>query len=167
MNRIYFELYAKSGKATIYTIRFEGRSVTETDNFLDEYLEKGFLEDIRLIKRWLHNVKIRGAQSRYFRAENNVAAGPVTFSRLRIYCIRCSNSMIILDGGGEKKGQKTQDGAETWKAMKLMMAIDEKLIEKIQEKAIRYSADLMTLEENFLWTYNYERARQNYFGSGH
>lgn len=30
--------------------------------------------------------------------------------------------------------------------MKLMMAIDEKLIEKIQEKEIRYSRDLMTLE---------------------
>ncbi|MGN7884685.1 hypothetical protein [Dyadobacter sp. 22481] len=54
--------------------------------------------------------------------------------------------MIILDGGGEKKGQKTQDGAETWKTMKLMMAIDKKLIEKIREKAIHYSDDLMTLQ---------------------
>lgn len=146
MNRIYFELYSKSEKVTIYTIRFEGCPVTNTDQFVDEYFEKGFFEDIRLIRRWLHNIQARGAQPRFFRAENNVNAGPVTFSKLRIYCIRCSHSIIILDGGGEKKGQKTQDGAETWKAMKLMMAIDKKLIEKIREKAIHYSDDLMTLE---------------------
>ena len=146
MNRIYFELYSQSEKVTIYSIRFEGCPVTETDHFLNEYFEKEFFEDIRLIKRWLYNIKARGAQPRFFRAENNVTAGPVTFSRLRIYCIRCSDSIIILDGGGEKKGQKTQDGAETWKAMKLMMAIDEKLIEKIQEKEIRHSRDLMTFE---------------------
>lgn len=146
MNRIYFELYSRSEKVTIYSIRFEGCQVTETDYFLDEYLENGFFEDTRLIKRWLENIKIRGAQPRYFRSENNVGAGPVTCSRLRIYCIRCSDSIIILDGGGEKKGQKTQDGAETWKAMKLMMAIDKKLIEKIREKTIHYSDDLMTLQ---------------------
>ena len=146
MNRIYFELYSQSGKVSIYTIRFEGCPIAETDSFVDEYFEKGFFEDIRSIKRWLTNIKTRGAQLRYFRPENNVAAGPVTFSRLRIYCIRCSDRIIILDGGGEKKGQKTQDGAETWRAMKLMMAIDLKLIEKIREKAIYYSDDLMTLE---------------------
>lgn len=146
MNRIYFELYAQSDKVSIYTIRFEGCPVAETDSFVDEYFGKGFCEDIRSIRRWLTNIKIRGAQPRYFRPENNVVAGPVTFSRLRIYCIRCSDRIIILDGGGEKKGQKTQDGAETWRAMKLMMAIDTKLIEKIREKAIYYSDDLMTLE---------------------
>ncbi|SEI58436.1 hypothetical protein SAMN05216327_102590 [Dyadobacter sp. SG02] len=146
MNRIYFELYSKSREATIYTIRFEGCLSTETDLFVDEYLEKGFSEDILAIKRWLINIENRGAQLRYFRAENNVFAGPVSFSRLRIYCIRCSHNIVVIDGGGEKKGQKTQDGAETWKAMKLMMAIDEKLIVKIQENEIRYSNDLMTLE---------------------
>jgi hypothetical protein len=146
VNRIYFELYSRSKKVTVYSIRFEGCPVTETDRFVEEYLKKGFSEDIQLIRRWLYNVTTRGAQLRYFRAENNVCAGPVTFSRLRIYCIRCSDNIIILDGGGEKKGQKTQDGAETWKAMKLMMAIDEKLIEKIQEKEIRHSRDLMTFE---------------------
>lgn len=146
MNRIYFELYSRSEKVTIYSIRFDGYLVTETDYFLDKYLERGFFEDVRFIKRWLYNIKARGAQPRFFRAENNVTAGPVTFSKLRIYCIRCSDNLIILDGGGEKKGQKTQDGAETWKAMKLMMAIDKKLIEKIRENTIRYSDDLMTLQ---------------------
>ena len=146
MNRIYFELDSKSDKVTVYTIRFEGSPVTETDSFLDEYLGNGFFEDTRLIKRWIENIRTRGAQARYFRAENNVAAGPVTFSRLRVYCIRCSESIIILDGGGEKKGQKTQDGEETWKAMRLMMAIDRKLIEKIRERSIHYSDDLMTLQ---------------------
>ncbi|WP_342085354.1 hypothetical protein [Dyadobacter sp. OTU695] len=146
MNRIYFELYSRSSKVTVYSIRFEGKLASETDVFVKEYLEKGYVEEIQVIKRWLHNIEVRGASEGYFRPENNVSAGPVTFSKLRIYCIRCSHKVIILDGGGEKKGQKTQDGAETWKAMKLMMAIDKKLIEKIRDGAIYYSPDLTQLE---------------------
>lgn len=139
-------MYSRSNKVTVYSIRLEGCSVTKTDQFVDEYFDKGFCDDIRLIKRWLHNIKARGAQQGFFRAENNVIAGPVTSSRLRIYGIRCSESIIILDGGGEKKGRKTQDGEETWYAMKLMIAIDKKLIEKIREGLIHYSDDLMTLK---------------------
>ena len=146
MNRIYFELYSKSRKVTIYTIRFEGRSTSETNAFVKEYEENGFAEDVDMIRSWLWYIKERGAQTRYFRPENNVSAGPIAFSKLRIYCIRCSENIVIIDGGGEKKGQKTQDGAETWKAMKLMMAIDEKLIEKIRVGDIYYSPDLMQLK---------------------
>lgn len=131
---------------TIYTIRFEGSKLSETNNFVNEYSENGFAEDLDMISSWLGYLKDRGAEPRYFRSENNVSAGPVAFSRLRIYCIRCSQNIVILDGGGEKKGQKTQDGAETWKAMKLMMEIDKRLIEKIREGDIYYSPDLMKLE---------------------
>ncbi|MET7257962.1 hypothetical protein KOM01_024445 [Dyadobacter fermentans] len=146
MNRIYFELYAQSRMITIYTIRFEGSELSETNNFVKEYSKNGFVEDLDMISSWLGYLKDRGAEPRYFRSENNVSAGPVAFSRLRIYCIRCSQNIVILDGGGEKKGQKTQDGAETWKAMKLMMDIDKRLIEKIRDGDIYYSPDLMKLE---------------------
>lgn len=131
---------------TIYTIRFEGSELSETNNFVKEYSRNGFAEDLDMISSWLGYLKDRGAEPRYFRSENNVSAGPVAFSRLRIYCIRCSQNIVILDGGGEKKGQKTQDGAETWKAMKLMMDIDKRLIEKIRDGDIYYSPDLMKLE---------------------
>ncbi|WP_454522120.1 hypothetical protein [Dyadobacter jiangsuensis] len=146
MNRIYFELYAQSRMITIYTVRFEGSELSETNNFVKEYSRNGFAEDLDMISSWLGYLKDRGAEPRYFRSENNVSAGPVAFSRLRIYCIRCSQNIVILDGGGEKKGQKTQDGAETWKAMKLMMDIDKRLIEKIRDGDIYYSPDLMKLE---------------------
>lgn len=146
MNRIYFELYSQSRVITIYTIRFEGSKLSATNNFVNEYSENGFAEDLDMISSWLGYLKDRGAEPRYFRSENNVSAGPVAFSRLRIYCIRCSQNIVILDGGGEKKGQKTQDGAETWKAMKLMMEIDKRLIEKIRQGDIYYSSDLMKLE---------------------
>ncbi|WP_426294965.1 hypothetical protein ACN9ML_09435 [Dyadobacter endophyticus] len=131
---------------TIYTIRFEGSELSETNNFVNEYSENGFAEDLDMISSWLGYLKDRGAEPRYFRSENNVSAGPVAFSRLRIYCIRCSQNIVILDGGGEKKGQKTQDGVETWKAMKLMMEIDKRLIEKIGKGDIYFSPDLMKLE---------------------
>lgn len=146
MNRIYFELYSSSKKATIYSIRNEASLKSETDKFVNYYEANGFAEDVEMIRSWLWYIRERGAQMRYFRPENNVSAGPLTFSKLRIYCIRCSENIVILDGGGEKKGQKTQDGAETWKAMKLMMEIDKKLIEKIRSGDICYTPDLMQLQ---------------------
>ncbi|SDD45572.1 hypothetical protein SAMN04487996_10173 [Dyadobacter soli] len=139
-------MYSRSQKVTIYSIRYDGSLKSETDKFVNYYEANGFAQDVEMIRSWLWFIRERGAQMRYFRPENNVSAGPLRFSKLRIYCIRCSENIVILDGGGEKKGQKTQDGAETWKAMKLMMDIDKKLIEKIRLGDIRYTPDLMQLQ---------------------
>lgn len=57
---------------TIYTIRFEGSELSETNNFVNEYSENGFAEDLDMISSWLGYLKDRGAEQRYFRSENNV-----------------------------------------------------------------------------------------------
>jgi hypothetical protein len=145
VKRIYIEKYSKRKKLSVYTVRFAENNENETDRFIDRYLKLGFKEDIQIIKNWLRNVEERGAQERYFRHERRANAGPILACKLRIYCIRCHDNLIILDGGGEKKGQKAQDGFETNAAMDLMNAVDKALVEKIKEGDIEYSDDDMDL----------------------
>ncbi|MCE7059465.1 hypothetical protein [Dyadobacter sp. CY343] len=145
MKRIHIEKYSKNKKLSIYTVRYDDCVENETDIFLDKYLRLGFEEDVMMIKSWLRNLENRGAMEHYFRHEKRANAGPIGFSKLRIYCIRCHENLIILDGGGEKKGQKTQDGAETNTAMELMNAVDIAFVEKIKDRDIVYSFDRMDL----------------------
>ena len=102
--------------------------------------------DLQIIKVWMNNVGLRGARMHYFRPEKNVSAGPISTSKLRIYCIRCTDHIVILGGGGVKKGQKTQDGEETSKAMNLMIEVDKALIAKIKRQEIYYSHDFTSLQ---------------------
>lgn len=148
MKRIYLEPYSQTEKLTVYTIRFENSSVNETDKFIKKHLELGFLEDIQIIKRWLFNLEKRGALHHYFRFENRASAGPRQTSNLRIYCIRCHNNMIILDGRGVKEGKLAQDGKDTAKSFDLINAIDFCLVEKIKTSEIFYSNDYMNLERD-------------------
>ncbi|CAG5072556.1 hypothetical protein DYBT9623_04193 [Dyadobacter sp. CECT 9623] len=145
MKRIHIEKYSKNKKLSIYTVRYDDCVENQTDRFLDKYLRLGFEEDIMMIKSWLRNLENRGAKEHYLRHEKRANAGPIRFSKLRIYCIRCHENLIILDGGGEKKGQKTQDGAETNAAMELMNAVDIAFVEKIKDRDIVYSFDKMDL----------------------
>ena len=146
MKRINLELYSKKGKLAIYIIRFEGEDVNETDAFLQKHFELGFIEDIQIIKRWIENLENRGAREEYFRPEKRARAGPKSASKLRIYCIRCHENLIILDGGGIKKGQYAQSGEDTNYSFELMNAIDAKFVEKLSDRDINYSNDSMGLE---------------------
>ncbi len=63
------------------------------------------------IKRIVKN----GALERYFRREgtavDSVAALPVTASKLRLYCLRLSDKILILGGGGVKRTKTYQEDA--------------------------------------------------------
>lgn len=63
--------------------------------------------DFRQIVRTLQRISEYGALERYFRPEwkfkDNVSALPVTQSKLRLYCLRLSDKILILGNGGKKQ----------------------------------------------------------------
>lgn len=54
-----------------------------------------------------------GALERYFRNEgkmsDSVVAIPVTSSKLRLYCLRLSDKILVLGNGGVKKTRRYED----------------------------------------------------------
>lgn len=97
-----------TGACTIYTIQFLKNADSEFERFYEKF--KGRLEYDEEFERLLNvigRIAEFGALERYFRPEgrmrDRVCALPVLKSRLRIYCLRLSDKILILGNGGAKK----------------------------------------------------------------
>lgn len=105
--RYTVELYEEADSVNFYTIRFDGEEKTEFDKFISEFMgKKEFEDDLQIITRWIDNIAKRGALERYLRPESkmsdDVSAIPIEVSKLRLYCLRISDNILILGNGGHK-----------------------------------------------------------------
>jgi len=71
-----------------------------------------YSEDYSRIAAVVSRIARTGAQERYFRREgkmkDSVVALPVLASKLRLYCLRLSDKILILGNGGVKKRALTK-----------------------------------------------------------
>ncbi len=69
--------------------------------------------DFQAIMRFVEQILSNGAFERYFRREGKVSdsvmALPVLKSRLRLYCLRLSDKILILGNGGVKRSRTYQE----------------------------------------------------------
>lgn len=102
----------------LFTIRFEGDSLTEFEHFATKF--KGDAKrkaDLQVIINTLNRMLESGAAlERYFRYEgkmsDHVVALPTFNSSLRLYCLRMSDSVLIVGNGGEKNTKTYEESAE-------------------------------------------------------
>lgn len=106
---VYIEEYRELLKVRFYTIRFENEELSETAQFVERFSQttkKKEQYDFGIIQRWLRVIgNERGAEEVLFRYERKADALPPPQEvgcRLRLYCIVCSPSIVILGGGGLK-----------------------------------------------------------------
>jgi hypothetical protein len=100
-----------SDKASLYTISFIGETETEFGKFISKYKNEVKLnKDYQLILAALVRILKNGALERYFRPEgkmnDGVCALPIDCGKLRLYCLRLTDKILILGNGG-KKSTKT------------------------------------------------------------
>lgn len=97
--------------AGLFTICFEGESYTEFQKFImkgndNATLKPDLQKILNALQRMLNAV---GFLERYFRPEgkmrDRVAALPIETSKLRLYCLRLSDSVLIVGNGGEKSSK--------------------------------------------------------------
>ena len=105
-------------KAGLFTICFEGDSYNEFQKFItksDEDVEllPDLQEILRVIRRMVEEL---GFLERLFRPEgkmrDRVAAIPVTSNKLRLYCLRLSDGVLIVGNGGRKKTRTYNESVE-------------------------------------------------------
>ena len=116
MNR-YFEIkpYVSFEKTQFYTLEEVGKGINETDEFFIRFKDDpDYQKDIETIKYWIQKIgKETGALERHFRPEAAASAIPITVSKLRLYCYRISDELVILGNGGIKSSQKVKDSPDT------------------------------------------------------
>lgn len=104
--------------AGLFTISFEGDSYTEFQKFIIKGNENAKLQpDLQKILGALQRMlSAVGFLERYFRPEgkmrDRVAALPIQTSKLRLYCLRLSDSVLIVGNGGEKTTKTYEEDAE-------------------------------------------------------
>lgn len=101
-------LLMNSGKScTIYSIQFMSEDNSEYERFRDKFKNDAKLnQDLLRIVDIIGRIAEKGAFERLFRPEgkmkDSVVALPVITSKLRLYCLRLSDGILILGNGGEK-----------------------------------------------------------------
>lgn len=105
------DIIRKSEKTTLYSISFEMDGTTEFEKFVAEFeMSATFNKDYQRIIAALQAILRVGALERFFRPEGKMNSGlsaiPIEDCRLRLYCLRISEQIIILGGGGVKTTQE-------------------------------------------------------------
>ena len=101
------ELLNESEKVSLYSISFEMDGTTEFEKFVAEFeLNATYNRDYQRIIAALQAILRIGALERFFRPEgginDSVQALPIESGKLRLYCLRLSDQIVILGNGGAK-----------------------------------------------------------------
>ena len=99
-------LVTDADKCTVYTIQFSSES--EYERFYNKFVNDAQLnQDLLRIVALIDKISEHGALERYFRREDSmrdsVVALPALKSRLRLYCLRLTDQILVLGNGGAKK----------------------------------------------------------------
>ncbi len=114
MSEIELYLIQDGENCTIYTLQFLRDVESEFEKFVAKFRDDAdYSEDFSRIAAFIKRIAMTGALERYFRPEgkinDSVVALPVTSSKLRLYCLRLSDRILILGNGGVKTSQRYED----------------------------------------------------------
>ncbi|MBS1636505.1 MAG: hypothetical protein JST26_11370 [Bacteroidetes bacterium] len=109
--RISIELYEECDNVNYYTFRFLDENDNEFDKFFGKYDgDAEFERDFNIILGWLDKIGEDGADVAHFRPEGgSLKALPVNGGKLRLYCFRVSDCIVVLGNGGNKKTRTYQE----------------------------------------------------------
>ncbi len=149
MTRIYIEEVKKTDIAGLFTICFEGNDATEFQKFIEKFKEDASRkEELSVILTAINRMlTASGFLERYFRPEgkmgDHVVALPIERTKMRLYCLRMSDSVLIVGNGGVKS-TKTYEEDESLNGYVITLQKLDKLI----NKAIK--SGKVTIEETII-----------------
>ena len=148
---------AQSDKVGLYSILFEGKDETEFRTFMKRFKDNASLnKDYQAIVRALDRIIANGAVERYFRPEgkmtDRVAALAIDSHKLRLYCLRISDQILILGNGGIKETKTYQESKELWGYVMDLQKFDQLLCQAQQNNEITIEQTVITGIEQAYFT---------------
>ena len=143
----------ESEKTTLYSISFEKDGTTEFEKFVTIFEANAkYNSDYQRIIAALQVILERGALERFFRPEgkmnDNVRAIPINHSKLRLYCLRISEQILILGNGGIKKTSSYQEDPKLYGYVLDLQRFEKILKESINKGYISVNKKELTGIEN-------------------
>lgn len=128
-------LFVDSGdKCTLYTIQFLSDEQNEFEKFISKFRNDAELNpNFQTIMRFVEQIMDNGALERYFRREgkmsDSVVALPVLKSRLRLYCLRLTDKILVI-GNGDVKNSRTYEEDNTLQGYVINLQKFERLLKQ-------------------------------------
>jgi hypothetical protein len=121
------ELVEENEKVNFYSIHLDGKELTELESFFEKFpIGCEYDEEIDVIIAWMDKIAETGALERYFRPEGKYGDGvgviPIDIgNKVRLYCLRLSDKILIFGNGGVKDAAKWQESEELAPYVKLLI----------------------------------------------
>ena len=124
----------QTDKVGLFSIIFEGNSLNEFELFKERFKDDAkYQDDLNKVLSVINRVLQNGAPERYFRFEgtkkDDVWAIPPYKNRLRLYCLRMTDSVLIVGNGGVKDTRTYEENEELNGYVITLQKLDE-LIKK-------------------------------------
>lgn len=132
MSEADLRLVKATENCTIYSIQFLSKDESEFECFYAKFRNEAvYNEDFERLLNIIGRIADFGAFERFFRPEgkmsDRVCALPALKSRLRLYCLRLSDKILILGNGGVKN-TRTYNEDDTLKGYVITLQNFDKLI---------------------------------------
>lgn len=125
-----------------YSIHLESKELSELERFFEKFPEGcEYDEEVDIIISWLDKIGERGALERYFRPEGNYGDGvgviPIDVgNKLRLYCLRISDKILVFGNGGIKDSDKWQNSESLGPYVKTLIDTSRFVTSRIRDGKI-------------------------------
>lgn len=148
MTTVTVKTIEQNDNVGMFSICFDGSDVSEFEKFLNEFKDNAtYNKDFNVILLALSKIIDKGALERFFRNEgrmnDNVKALAIDSRKLRLYCLRISDQILILGNGGVKSTRTYQENEKLSGYVMDLQAFD-KVLAKAQESG------KVTIEKNMI-----------------
>lgn len=121
------ELIEEYENVNFYSIHLNNEELAELERFFKKFPEGcEYDEEVDVILSWMDKIAEKGALERYFRTEGRYGDGvgviPIEVgNKLRLYCLRLSDKILIFGNGGVKDAKRWEDSPTLAPYVELLM----------------------------------------------
>ena len=154
MSEVELLLVTSSDNCTVYTIQFLSDEQTEFEKFIAKFRNDAELNpDFQAIMRFVEQILANGALERFFRREgkvsDSVVALPVLKSKLRLYCLRLTDKILVI-GNGDVKNSRTYQEDNTLQGYVMDLQKFERLLkQEVQAGNVRITESQIITDKTF------------------
>lgn len=136
----------------MFSICFESSTESEFEKFLTEFKDNAtYNKDFNIILMALAKIIDKGALERFFRNEgrmkDNLKALAIDSHKLRLYCLRISDQILILGNGGVKTTRTYQENEQLSGYVIELQKFDQVLLSAQKNGKITIEKNMITVLE--------------------
>ena len=149
MKEAKIKILEQTDNVSLYSICFNGNAISKYEAFIQRFKDDATLNtDYKNIILALEKIVAVGALERFFRPEgkmnDHVAALSIDSRKLRLYCLRISDQILIVGNGGRKDTRTYEESAELSGYVMDLQEFDKLLTEAQKDGSVTIEKNVIT-----------------------